>query len=143
MPVHKDCGEYITWATRPDDETRFYPPLESIGHILIIMDGQAVETIGYKIHRCDPQKMEAWIEYLDKIGKLRGEITPTIAHKAASDRNAESMRSDAENVECPQCKQPAGQPCINMTVVKKSGEMVPTKYPHMSRRDFAYAEESK
>lgn len=143
MSIHKDCGEHVKWVRRTDEDDRWFPPLESIGHVYVIIDDQVVETIGYRHHKCDPAKMKAWLDYLAIIGELKGdtsELDSVVAHQAARDRQAESTRKYAERVACPQCNQGINEPCVNMSILKKTGELEPTKNPHQSRIDFSSRE---
>ena len=142
MSTHKDCGEEIRWAHRPDDPERFFPPLEYAGEVYIIDEGgNAIQMHGYRMHRCDPEKVEAWQEYIAKISDLKGpdsyEADINYRH-AASERNREQLWETALTVICPSCEEPVGKRCHSMSKhLIQTGELTETRWPHPSRTEAA------
>jgi hypothetical protein len=46
--------------------------MEFAGPVFVNIDGTLVETTGYRHHRCDPEKVVAWVEYLNAMEELKG-----------------------------------------------------------------------
>ena len=140
VSVDRNCGEQITWLRRADD-SGWMPPLDLIGHVYVEEEGRAVQKIGYQVHRCDPGKMEAWMDYLERKGQITGdtsEVETVVVRRLAKEREAESARSIAEQVECDSCHAVVGKPCLNLGDLKKHKE-TPTTWPHPIRLEKAYA----
>lgn len=137
MSTHRDCGEPIKWARRDDDSERFMPPLEYVGEVYVIdSGGAAIMVHAYRQHRCDPDKMEAWQEYLGKMDKLKGTtvLADMTAHEAARERDREARWEVALRKECIRCDAPAGERCRDMSArYRKTGEIVHTNNPHPER----------
>lgn len=138
MSIHKECGENIKWMRRADD-TGWLPPLEYAGTVYVEIDGKGEEHHGYRQHRCDPDKMDAWIEYLRKKGEITGdmsELDSVNVRVSANERSAEAAREYAQHEHCPSCDANIGKPCVNLAA-KKKGEVVEIKWPRPSRLERA------
>lgn len=138
MSIHKECGEHIHWFQREDD--RFYPPMEYAGVVYVNIDGKLVETTGYRHHRCDPEKVAAWVEYLNTMEELKGPDSfegAINAHIAASERHREELWEHCLKVDCPRCPAIEGERCVNLSFLKKTGELVEVRYPHLPRQEEA------
>lgn len=146
MGTHRECGSDIRWVKRPDDMDKYMAPLEYVGHAFIIIDAgngeqSATEMATYRPHHCDPEKMLAWQEYLVKVAAVKAKATkipnevlkdPKI-WKAARNRNQETARVESMVIPCPTCNAVIGVPCLNISIFKKTGEVVPTVMPHPKR----------
>ena len=142
MSVHRDCGEPIRWVRRNDDLNRWAPPLEAVGQALIVteQDGEPVSAYVsiYKEHRCDPEKMLAWVEYQERLAEIKertGGHTPDTGMSAyqikAQQLNEENWQI-AMLVPCPICDAKLDEYCFNLTERKKGNE-VAIRNPHQKR----------
>lgn len=140
MGIHRECGENITWLKRDDNLERWMPPMEFAGGAYIKGDdGEAIEVVTYRPHICDPDKVEAWIERLRRMGELTGdtsELDSTVARQAAREREQEAARKLAETINCDVCGSVGGTPCVSLSS-KKQGGGTPTKWPHPQRLELA------
>ena len=142
MSTHSDCGETIKWIAR--DDQKWYPPMEFAGTYFIIdNDGYGQEVHAYRPHRCDPEKVEAWQEYLLKMTDLKGPESyeaKQSMHHLARERDREFAWESAFKVICPKCEAEVDERCISMSVhLRKTGEVTHTKNPHPQRLELAYA----
>jgi hypothetical protein len=72
VSIHKECGAQIRWAHRDDEPGRWLPPLEFAGQAYILTeDENAVLVTTYKMHQCDPDQMEAWAAYKEKLAEIQ------------------------------------------------------------------------
>jgi hypothetical protein len=151
MSVHKDCGEPVTWLRRPDDVDKFLPPMEYVDQLYMKVEGPngeycAMQASAYKIHRCDPDKMEAWIAYKERIAEIKEKAPdqPAAVHREAAqervsdwilarERAQEETRLIAEAYKCRRCGAKSTEPCFNLSVYNRTQEKVPTKMPHAQR----------
>lgn len=143
MSVHKECGEYIKWARRPDDPERFYPPMEHAGeHYVLDDDGVAIAVHTYRPHRCDPAKVLAWQEFQQKLAEVREQQLnnpPDVSWSALAEQRREEVWASALTIDCPRCPALAGEKCINLSQhLQRTGELVETRAPHTQRSDLAY-----
>ena len=125
MSTHKECGEQIRWAHRSDDPTRFMPPLESVGPVYIIDEaGQAISVQGYQVHNCDPDKMEAWVEYKNRIAAIQGgdAYAQMTEHDIAREQRREEHWTLALPFHCPTCDAKPGVKCFNRLDLRKGIE---------------------
>lgn len=146
MSVHKDCGEQIRWSKKPSSGG-WYPPLELVGEVFILTrnedgDGDYTgnEVMGYRIHNCDPDKMKAWQEYRAKLAALETDERKAereewvSAREAAKSRDMENAWDEVHGTPCPRSDHCLTDGmCCNLTQIKKTGEFVPTKWPHPER----------
>jgi len=142
VSIHKDCGEHIHWFNRTDQPERYYPPMEFAGPVFVQLEGKIVETNAYRIHRCDPEKVVAWQEYLATMTELKGNDSfegQISMHQAASEKSRIERYELAMGVSCDDCGANADEPCRNKSVLKKTGEIQETRYPHPSRFEKAWA----
>lgn len=143
MSVHRDCGEEIKWARREDDETRWNPPLEYAGNFYIIDEsGAAIQVTGYKIHYCDPDRMEAWQERCRRIAEMQGgDMSKVETQVVAADMRREEQWEVALKVECETCEAKVNEKCHSMARThRKNDEIVPVLNPHPRRLERAYKE---
>lgn len=141
MSRHKECGKEIRWSHREDDHNKWMPPLEFAGQAYVFLESSdtAVLTTIYKRHDCDPDDMIAWQEYIARVAELKEQRIDTrpVSDAYIAGREMDRMKSNqyAEEVACPRelCKQPIGAPCLNITVLKKTGEEVFTRSSHPER----------
>lgn len=134
--IHRECGEEIRWAYRNDDPSRFNPPLEYIGMVYIIDEqGTAIQTIGYKVHQCDPDKMRAWYKRLREIAEIQGTPLEDIDRYAvARDAERENRYDEAMKRKCTRCGASKGKPCTSLAKGPKFGNA--TKWPHPEREEL-------
>jgi hypothetical protein len=150
MSTHNDCGEDVTWAHREDDTERWLPPLEFAGEVFILQQVPGLDKPvasrmhAYRLHRCDPDKIEAWIAYQERLQALKQQhpemiVTDTPAYVIARQRRAEQEREYAEQIDCKRCGAMPNQPCRSLS--KNPSQMnKPTTWPHPER--VAAAEEA-
>lgn len=146
MSVHKNCGEQIRWAQRPGGG--WFPPLELVGEVFILTrneggdgDYTGSEVMAYRIHQCDPDKMEAWQAYKERLAsiedaKVKDERAAYVSDReAARARDMENAWDEVHGTPCPRSEHCLTDGyCCNLTAVKKNGgEFVPTKWPHPER----------
>lgn len=143
MSIHRECGEEIKWAHRDDDPERWQPPLEYQGQFFIIDErGVAIQVTGYKRHVCDPEKMEAWITYQERMAELearrpKGERADRSLRDMARGKEQLERKQVAEKVKCPRCDAPRKSPCINLTLRRKGVDGILTNWPHPERYERA------
>lgn len=110
--------------------------MEFAGVVYVNIDGKLLETNAYRAHRCDPEKIVAWQEYLATMVALKGPDSfeaGISAHNAASERNREKLYEFAMTVECSSCEAEVESKCVNLSVLKRTGSMEETRYPHPAR----------
>lgn len=134
--VHKECGADIQWARRPDDPTRFLPPLEYLGEVYFLT-GKGDERVaqqehGYRIHACDPDRIVEWQDYQHRLAEAKGEVyTP---YAAAREKENEELWNQVLHVECPRCERGVDEKCIKLTrQLIKTGEIQECRNPHPAR----------
>lgn len=144
MSVHKECGEDIRWAKRDDDPERFVPPLEFAGQAYVIDENGVAHTVTtYTSHKCDPDKVRDWADYLRRLALAKDE-TPIEADNvklwaAKRQRDNEQAWEVAITTECPRCDASIGAKCHNISAMfRKTGEIVELKNPHPERIEKAY-----
>lgn len=142
MSVHRECGEDIRWAHRPDDPERFLPPLEYAGEVYVIDEGgSAIQMHGYRMHRCDPQKVIEWQTYIEQMKDLKGDDSyegRINYRQAASERNRDEQWEIALKVECPKCELDPGMKCCSLKKqYRESGELIELRWPHPERTELA------
>lgn len=155
MSIHKECGEEIVWLRKPDDVDKYLPPMEYVGPMYFKTEGPNGEVCGiqataYKMHRCDPDKMEAWIEYKERIAEI-SEHAPEQPVKVqreaakqkksdwviARERKQANIRTECEAYVCRRCDAVQFEPCYNLTIFKRTHEKVPINMPHPVRQEDA------
>lgn len=141
MSVHKDCGELVVWARRSDDPTRWMPPLEFVDNLIVIQvdeNGErvAVNAPAYRVHDCDPDKVLAWMEYQEKLARLRErapvQVAGMSAWEIARERNREQAWETALKVPCLRCGAKKGKKCIDLSLQRRNLKGY-TKNPHAQR----------
>lgn len=144
MSVHRDCGEEIRWAKREDDPERFVPPLEFAGHAYIIDEnGIARSVTTFSSHRCNPDKVREWADYLRKLALAKDESPVesdnVVLWEAKKQRDSEQAWKVAITTECSTCEARIGAKCHNISArFRKTGEILELKNPHPARLDQAY-----
>lgn len=144
--VHKQCGEEVVWARRPDDRSRYLPPLQVVGEGLMVIDGVGHRGPIYQVHRCDPDKIIEWAQYQRDLAAAKatvGDMPEPVLHAAQTQRQRDNyaerqqVREEqwevALQVPCRTCERPYGFKCLNMTELRRTGEEVETRWPHDSR----------
>lgn len=122
MSTHKECGEQIRWAQRPDDPNKWMPPLEAIGPVYIIDEaGQAIAVTGYQVHNCDPDRMQAWVEYKNRIASIQGgdAYARMTEHDIAREQRREEYWELALKHPCPTCGVKKKVRCLNRLDLRK------------------------
>lgn len=134
--VQRECGADIVWAKRPDDDSRFLPPLEYVGEVYLL-DGKGKDKTGeqrhaYRIHQCDPDRIIEWQDYQHRLAEAKGEdYTP---YAAAREKENEEMWNQVLHVSCPRCDRDVGEKCISLARhLLKTGEIVECRNPHPAR----------
>lgn len=140
MSYHAECGEAVHWARRADDPGRYLPPLEFMAMAVVLDEDGVGRTVAtYQQHRCDPAKVRAWQDYqVEMANALGGAELPYDDRSGelqtlARGRAREATYAEAMEHGCPSCAALPGERCINKTVLKQTGELVPTKDAHAMR----------
>lgn len=144
MSTHRDCGEPIRWAKRPDGNS-WLPPLDYQGEAFILTRSEngTDEFIGsevhtYKIHHCDPDKVIAWQEYQAKMADIQGREPPQTTYAVSRERDREAAWEQAIKKVCPKCDAPKKVRCKSLGYnakkkEKETGEITETRWPHPER----------
>lgn len=143
MSVHRDCGEEVKWARRPDDTDRFLPPLDYAGTFYVIdKEGVGEMVTAYKSHVCDPDKMEAWLERCRRVAEMQGGDMSKIEVRAvAADMHREQAWELVFPRACPRCEAEPYEKCRSMErKYVNEGRIVYLKNPHPGRLELAYKE---
>lgn len=141
MSVHKDCGENIHWFEREEGSGRFHPPMEYAGTVMVNIDGKMIETTGYRPHRCDVDKVIAWQEYVEKMAEVKGPDSFEAGlnlYAIARERDREERWAQALTIDCSVCDAEAGVKCMNLTIAKRTGDVVEVLNPHPARLEAAF-----
>lgn len=140
MSIHKECGADITWVPRPDEDGRYYPPLEFLGYVKTVNgDGELVDTAAYRQHLCDPAKIVEWAEYLGAVEEAKAVIGETnianATYRERADHNRQVTYEAAMEWSCPTCEAPPGSPCEDLGARKKKISKE-TRWPHPKRMEL-------
>ncbi len=136
MSIHKECGEEIIWVARDDEPGRYHPPLDYMGQVYVVVDDKLIRTTGYKSHKCDPDKVEAWMAYLQRMEQVKSSQPDLLEAPglwaASRAKRKEEAWATALAWSCPTCEAPPGSYCINLSKRFK-GQNVETTNPHPAR----------
>lgn len=120
------------------------PPMEFAGPVYVLEDnGSVVERTAYRVHRCDPEKVVAWQEYISTMAELKGPDSyegEVNMYAAARERERQEVWEIALLVNCDKCGANADEKCRKMSQhLVKTGEIVEARHPHPVRLEAAYA----
>lgn len=142
MSTHKDCGQVVKWARRPDDPNRWMPPLEYIGEVHVVTgegENQSASVVhAYRVHHCDPDHVAAWTEYQEKLALARGDeyVAEASPHKIRTDQLREAAWEYALKRACPTCEQKKNEKCLRQDrALKIRGEVQECRNPHPARME--------
>lgn len=151
MSVHKECGEQIRWA-RNQSGTKWLPPLEFAGEMFILTkneegegDYTGTEVSTYRVHNCDPDKVEAWQAYKERLASIEIAKGASRVEALISDRQVARLRdieeawNEVHGVPCPKSDYclTDGKCCNLSKVMSNGGEFVATIWPHPERVEAA------
>jgi len=120
VSIHKDCGAQVRWAHRDDEPNRWLPPLDHAGQAYIITEDDAAVLVNtYKIHQCDPDQMEAWQAYKEKLAEIQARKGAEPVNMTTWEVRREQLREEAWlkafKRKCPRCGAAKNVKCHKLT----------------------------